>query len=300
MKPYINFLILIVVAVALFTAYGLMTFRVDEPREFVFNEPKIPADLILMDESNSNTPEGKAKALALNEAQKALSYYTIAQTKAPQQANDTIALLVDRMTNSDLPLYFLSAPNTQVGGLRNFETLRINTDSVIDPSAAKAKLNLNCTSKTPVAYIVLGTSEKDNINCDANRDITGIANDPDAFLIGGPENDQIVDAVGNRIVNGGTGDDTIRLGEGRSIIILDASWGKDTLTVDCAGAMVENSQIPKNFPIPWVHKTANFIVFGSSINPSDVEWRGTVLTHKITGDTLTVNENCFTTVPKIQ
>lgn len=299
MKPYINFLILLVVAVCLYTAYGLITFSVDEPREFVFNEPKIPAELILMDETN-NTPEGKAKALAVDEAQKALDYYTAAQAKAPQQANDTIALLVDRMTNSGLPLYFLSAPNAQAGGLRNFETLKINTDSVIDPSTAKTKPNLNCSSKTPSAYIVLGTSDKDSISCDVNRDITGIANAPDVFLIGGPENDQIVDVVGNRIVNGGTGDDVIKLGAGRSIIILDASWGKDTLTVDCTGAMVENNQIPKDFSIPWVHKTANFIVFGSSLNPSDVEWRGTVLTHKITGDTLTVNENCFTTVPKIQ
>jgi Ca2+-binding RTX toxin-like protein len=299
MKPYINFLIFLVVAVSLYTAYGLITFRVDEPREFVFNEPKIPTELILMDETN-DTPEGKTKVLAVDEAQKAIDYYTTAQAKAPQQANDTIALLVDRMTNSGLPLYFLSAPTPQAGGLRNFETLKINTDSVIDPSTAETKPNLNCSSKTPAANIVLGTSDKDNISCDANRDVTGVANDPDVFFIGGPEDDQIVDAVGNRVVNGGTGNDVIKLGAGRSIIILDASWGHDTLTVDCNGAMVEDNQITKGFPIPWVHKTTNFIVFGSSLNPSDVEWRGNVLTHKITGDTLTVNENCFTTVPKIQ
>lgn len=298
MKPYINFLILVVVAVALFTIYGLATFKTDEPRQFVFSEPKVPAEFLMMDESNNDSPESKAKTLAFNEAQTALVYYTNAQTKAPQQANDTIALLVDRMTNSDLPFYFLTA--IDANGLRKFETLKINTDSVIDPSTAKTKPNLNCSSKTPLANIVLGTSDRDNISCDVGRDLTGTMNDFDVFLIGGPENDQIIDSVGNRIVNGGTGDDVIKLGAGRSIVILDASWGKDTLTIDCTGATIEPNQIPQGFPIPWVDKTANFIVFGSSVNPNDVQWNGNILTHKITGDTLTVNQNCFTTVPKIQ
>jgi len=109
----------------------------------------------------------------------------------------------------------------------------------------------------------------------------------------------ITDAVGNRVVNGGTGNDTIKLGQGRTIIVLDASWGKDTVTVDCTGAMIAQTDIPTGFSIPWIYKTENFIVLGNSINPKDVEWNGNVLTHKVTGDTLTVNQNCFTVVPAL-
>jgi hypothetical protein len=297
MKPYINLLIFVVAAIALYTVYGMLTFQVDEPRPFVFSEPKMPADLIKMDEANS--ADAKIKTLAVEEAQKAIGYYRDEQKKAPQQANDTLALLLDRMTNSDLPLYFLSAPNPQNSSLRNFETLKINSASVIDPATSNVKPNLNCTSKTPVATMIIGTDGKDTISCDASRDVVGQGNDADYMFVGGPENDQITDGTGNRIVNGGTGDDLITLGAGRSIIVLDASWGKDTLKVDCNQASILPNQIPKGFAIPWVYKMTNFIVLGNSLNPADVEWRGNVLTHKITGDTLTVNQNCFTVVPAL-
>ncbi len=299
MKPYINFLIFVLVAIGLYTAYGMFMFQVDEPKPFVFSEPKMPVELILMDEANANTPDGKQKSLAVEEAQKALNYYRDEQKKAPQQANDTIALLVDRMTNSDLPLYFLSGVNPQNDNKRIFETLRIDSSSIIDPSAASGKLALNCAAKVPTANIIIGTSGKDAINCDTSRNTNGMSQEADMMLIGGPEDDVIVDTMGNRIVNGGTGNDTIKLAIGRSIIVLDASWGKDTLTVDCMGSSIAPSEIPTGFSIPWVYQTANFIVLGNSINPKDVEWNGNVLTHKITGDTLTVNQNCFTVVPAL-
>ena len=181
--------------------------------------------------------------------------------------------------------------------MRTFETLRMPMDSVIDPS--KSKQSLNCTSKMPVANIVFGTSGKDVIVCDAVRDVMGTGIDPDFIFIGGPENDQITDTPGNRIVNGGTGNDVLNLAAGRTIVLLDSSWGKDTLTIDCVGAFIDTSQIPTGFPIPWLSKTTNFIVLGRSINPADVYWNGNVLTHKATGDTLTVNQNCFTVVPAI-
>lgn len=299
MKPYINFLIFILAAVALYTAYGMVMFQEDEPKPFVFSEPKLPPEFLLMDEANANTADAQQKTLAVEEAQKALGYYREQQQKAPQQANDTIALLVDRMINSDLPLYFLSGPNDQNGNKRSFETLHINSASIIDPTLSTAKQALNCAAKTPTATIIIGTSGKDAIGCDLNRDIRGGATDGDFMLIGGPDDDFITDVTGNRIVNGGTGNDTIKLGAGRSIIVLDASWGKDTLTVDCTGSTIAPAEIPTGFAIPWVYKTTNFIVLGNSINPKDVEWRGNVLTHKITGDTLTVNQNCFTVVPAL-
>lgn len=295
MKPYINFLIFVLVAAGLYTAFGMVTFQEDKPTEFIFNEPKMPIELIKNDDIPENTT-------AVEAAQKALAIYREDQRVAPQQANDTIALLVDRMTNSDLPLYFLSAVNPQTQK-RTFETLKMKSASVIDPATAAAttKLSLNCTSKSPTATIIIGTSGKDQISCDAMRDTQAGSVDEDYMLIGGPEDDLISDAMtGNRVVNGGTGNDTIRLGAGRSIVVLDASWGNDTLSVDCTGSSILPNEVPAGFAIPWVYKTTNFIVLGNSINPKDIQWKGNVLTNNVTGDTLTVNENCFTVVPALQ
>lgn len=295
MKQYINLLILILVAVAIYTAYGIFTFQKDEPRQFVFNEPKLPPELIAQDDTPQKPDEVKQQKRAVADAQTALTNYTDVLAKTPQQAKDTLSVLIDRMTTSNLPLYFLGAVDPQKGNVRSFETLKISTDSVID--ASQQKQNLNCMAKMPVAKIMIGSAGKDVMSCGTSRDLVGASQDSDYIFIGGPENDQITDSTGNRIVNGGTGDDDIQLGPGRSIIVLDASWGHDTVTVDCTGSTVADQEIPKDFPIPWIYKTTNFIVLGKSIDPKDVAWDKNVLKNKATGDTLTVNENCFTVVP---
>lgn len=298
MKQYVNFLIFVIVAVVIYTAYGIMSFTKDEPTPFTFNAPVLPPELVKKDEGPEWEQEVNQQKLAVDAAQKALTGYQLAQASAPQQVSDTVSLIIDRMTSSDLPMYFLSGPNPANANLRGFQTLKIETDRSLEGGQGNA--TLNCSAKSPVSSLIIGTTGADTISCDATRDITDLSHDPDFIFIGGPDNDQITDGIGNRIVNGGTGDDVIKLGTGRTILILDASWGQDTVTVDCAAATINDAQIPKGFPIPWIYKTNNFIVLGKSIDPKDVVWEGNVLTNKATGDTLTVNQNCFTVVPAVK
>lgn len=298
MKLYINFLIFIITAVILYTAYGILNFTKDEPTPFTFSSPVLPPELVKQDEGGAKSQEVAQQKLAVDQAQRALTGYHLAQASLPQQASDTLALIVDRMTSSDLPMYFLSAPNLQTGNTRTFQLLKIDTQHTLEGGQSTGALN--CAAKPPTSSIVIGTTGKDVISCDAMRDVTGLSQDPDYIFIGGPDNDQITDGTGNRIVNGGTGDDVITLGKGRTILILDASWGHDTVTVDCSGATIGAGEIPKDFPIPWIYKTTNFIVLGKSIDPKDIVWNGNVLTDKVTGDTLTVNQNCFTVVPAMK
>jgi hypothetical protein len=295
MKPYINLLIFVILAIGLYTAYGMVTFQKDQPREFVFNEPKLPPELLFNDEDTEE--KSKASIFGLAEAQTALSYYRDIQKSIPQQADDTINLVIDRISNSDLPLYYLSLPNPAMNNMRQFHMLNINGNSSVDPT--KDKMKLDCSAKSPIANIILGTSSSDTLECNVARDITGSKLEPDIVFIGGPENDSITDTAGNRIVNGGTGDDKIQLAAGRSIIILDASWGKDIVTLDCSGTAINSNEIPAGFPIPWLHKNTNFVVLGRSIEPSDIEWVGNIISHKITGDTVTFTDSCFTVVPSV-
>jgi Ca2+-binding RTX toxin-like protein len=194
-----------------------------------------------------------------------------------------------------LPSYFLSAPDASAGGMRVFQMLSLNvTDMATDKSP------LDCKGKDAAAGVVVGSSGQDVLSCGLNRDITGKTFEKDVVFIGGPDNDKITDSVGNRIINGGTGDDSISVGAGRTLLVLDAAWGHDTVTMDCTGATVNEAEIQKGFPIPWVYKTTNFIVLGDGIDPKDVSWKDNVLTNTVTGDTLTVNQNCFTVVPSVQ
>lgn len=296
MKQYINLLILVVVGVVAFTIYGLITFQPDEAKPFVFSEPKLPPE-IQKEYDALNSAEGKQQQQAVKEVQAAISKYKAMEDALPEQARDTVAVLVDRVANSDLPPYFLTVVNPQTGA-RVFEALNIDTKNVsIFTPGQRA---LGCSNKGALSKVLIGSSEKDTLSCDQSRDITGQAADGDLVFIGGPENDTITDTSGNRIVNGGTGDDNITLGSGRSILVLEASWGHDKVTVDCTGAHVTPADIPKGFPIPWVGKTTNFIVLGNNIDPQDIVWNGNVLSNVKTNDSLTVNENCFTVVPSAQ
>lgn len=281
MKNFVTLVVLIFIGIAGYAAYSLMTFQPDEASPFVFNEPKLPPEIIAEQQADGqalNQQEEQQKNLAVAEAQMAFSYYNSALDGANQQAKATLSLVVNRIQSWDLPSYFLSAPSVDGQAARKFE-----------------KLNLN-TAGTDCSGIYLGSMAKDALTCAKDRAIDGSTPSTDIVFIGGPDNDTIADAAGNRIVNAGTGDDTITLGRGRSIIVLEPAWGHDTLTVDCRNANVKDTEIPRGFSIPWTYKTANFIVLGDGLDAKDITWNNNVLTSSA-GDTLTVNENCFTVVP---
>lgn len=302
MKQFVTLLAAILIAIALYTVYGLLTFQPDEPKPFVFSDPVLPPEIIAeqkeVEASTLNAAEEQQKQMALGEAQKAFDLYKSYEETASQQVKDTLTAINTVMASWLMPAYFLSAPNPLAGGQRNFEKLKIEVSNSV--SLDTTQKTLNCAAKTPAASIVIGSTGPDILGCDVARDITGQKGDADVILIGGPDNDTINDAVGNRIVNGGTGDDTITLAAGRSIVVLDAAWGHDTLTIDCTGANIAPNEVPRGFPIPWLSKTSNFIVLGDGVEPKDVVWKANVLTNVASGDTLTVNENCLTVVPSAQ
>lgn len=299
MKQFLTLLVIIIAAISLYTIYGLLSFQADEQKPFVFNDPVLPAE-IQEEERSAAVPSLSAgeelqKDRAVEAAQKAFETYRIYRESAPAQVKDTIATITNMIEAWSLPAYFPSTTNDQVGGLRVLQRLFLDVTNVVSD-----KETLDCSSKTPPASVVIGDSGKDSLSCRTERDTSGKSQDKDIVFIGGPGDDRISDVTGSRIVNGGTGDDTITLGKGRSLIVLDAAWGHDTLTIDCTGANVSASEIQKGFAIPWVHKTTNFIILGDGIDPKDVSWKENVLTNMVTGDTLTVNQNCFTIVPTIQ
>ncbi len=301
MKNFISLLVMIFAGVVLYTAYQFLTFQPDKADPFVFSEPTLPPEIVEEQKqaaaADLSADEEKQKEAVMAKAQEAFDEYRKVIDGAPKEVKGTLSLLNNRMTAWDLPSYFLSAMPTDGSGVRRFEKLNLIPSNMLVIDASQR--SLDCSGKTPEATVLVGSGEKDALSCTKIRDIAGKGGDADNVFIGGPDNDTINDATGNRIVNGGTGDDTVVLGAGRSIVILDAAWGHDTVKVDCAGATVQDSEVPQGVSIPWGYKTTNFIVLGDGIDAKDVSWKGNVLT-STSGDTLTVNENCFTVVPFAQ
>lgn len=305
MQKAITILVLIVVASVAYTLFGLATFEVDRPRPFVFNEPKPPegekpnqaADALTGDEKPLSPEEQQQKAKALSQAEETLALYKGYSKDVPSQAATTLAILSQMVVEGELPTQFLNVQASK-GSLRVFERLKLSpkNSQIADGAKTGSTGRLSCLDKTPPAQVLVGNDEDNELKCDFLGVDPAMRPVEDRLFLGGPGNDRIQDTVGNRLVNGGSGDDQIDVGFGRTLVFLETGWGKDTLTVDCAGAQVSPGEIPSGSPFPWTYKYTNFIILGPGIKASDVSWKGLVLTNSSTGDTLTVNENCFNVV----
>ncbi|MFA7277204.1 MAG: hypothetical protein WC043_10435 [Pseudobdellovibrionaceae bacterium] len=295
MKQSIMLLALVIAGVLAYTLYGMFTFVPDEATNFTFSEPVLPPEIAKQyaeEKTGSlSASEEKMKTAALASSQKALEIYQSYQDNAPKQAADSIAVLNKYIVEWAFPAYVLSY-TLNGAGQRGFEMLQINPGNF--SKVENERYTLSCTAKTPPSDVMIGTDSADTLECA----IQGAATTQDRMILGGPGNDKITDALGKRIINGGSGDDIIAVGEGRTIILLENGWGKDQVSLDCNGAKVETSQIPE-FEIPWSLPYANFIVLSPQIDLTSLEWQGNMLINKATGDSLTVSENCFNLIPPL-
>lgn len=292
MRNAIALLIVIVVALVAYTGYGLFTFEPQRAAPFVFADPVLPPELLAEQQRAAAdaivmTPEQQAQTnAAIAQVSQAVTLYRSYEQGANAQAASTFAFLNTAVLNGQLPAYLLSQ-GFDINRKRSFELITLDPKNV--QSIASPDQKLSCERPGGGAFdILIGDGRNNTLECSAEA-----AGVHDRVFLGGPGNDTITSTTGNRIISAGTGDDTITVGPGRTIILLDDSWGKDTLTVSCTDAAVMKEEIPANFPVPWVHQYTNFIVLSPRMRLTDVAWSGTVLMNKVTGDTLSVSENCF-------
>lgn len=299
MKPTIKLIALLLILVAGYALYSLVTFQADQEYEFTFKEPTLPPDIqAALDAENQSdkglTPEQIAQRnQALSMVQRAIDQYQTLEQSLTPQASPTMAILNGYFLSGQLPAYFLGMSDS-TKGTRQYGPLAVSSMTTI--VADSSRKNISCTSDSTGSETLIGNEFDNGIECDYLNKAAGPG---DRLLLGGPGNDKISDTYGNRIINGGTGNDTIAAGLGRTILVLEDGWGQDTLNIDCGDAAVTPVQVPSEFPTPWLYKFNNFIVLSPRIDPNDVEWVGNVLKTKSGTDTLTVSQSCFTLIPAV-
>ncbi len=283
----------ILLSAALYTAYGVMTFEPQKPAPLVFKEPT-PETLAQLGYYAKNekvspeltTSQQEQTSSAVAKIADAMKTYQDNAARATPRLANTLTIINGAIGSGKLPAYFLNVADAQNPD-RRFETLNYDPTSVLEVKSPQTAVT--CTAAPKVTSVLIGDDGANTLGCDT-------PGPGDQIFLGGPGNDTITDTAGNRIINAGSGNDTITAGPGRTILVLEDGWGQDTATVDCSGADIQANEIPANFPIPWVSKFTNFIVLSPRIEPSTVQWDGLVLKNTVTGDTLTVNENCFSVV----
>lgn len=292
MRQSITLLVIILIGLVLYTVYGLVTYEPQRAAPFVFAEPQLPPELVEMQkaEAADATPLTAAQqqqaSAAVAQISQAINLYQTYEKDAKPQALNTFESINTAVLNGKLPAYLLSQ-SLDPQQLRSFELITLDPKKNV--SIQGTDVSVNCQKDAALYDIVTGDNGDNRLECNAPASVVAL----DRVFLGGPGNDTIVSAFGNRIIDAGTGDDNITAGPGRTIILLDDAWGKDTLTVDCAQTTIQKDEIPANFPVPWTNEYTNFIVLSPSLNRADISWNGLVLTNKSTGDTLSVNQNCF-------
>ena len=297
MKPTIKLIALLLVLVAGYALYSLMTFQPDQEYEFTFKEPTLPPEIQAGIDAENQADKGLTEQQitkrnqALTMVQQAIDQYPALETSLPQQASSTMSVLNGYFLSGQLPAYLLGMSDS-ANGVRKFGPLAISAAGAI--IADSTRKNIGCSTEMSGSETLIGNEFDNALECDYLNKAVGAG---DRLLLGGPGNDKITDTYGNRIINGGTGNDTITVGPGRTILVLEDGWGQDTLNIDCSDSAVTPVQVPPEFPTPWLYKFNNFIVLSPRIDPNEVQWVGNVLKTKNGSDTLTVNQSCFTLVP---
>lgn len=295
MRPILLIVLAIFVIAAAYTAYGVIMFEPQKPAPLVFNEPD-PATLKTLFAESDKAPvvpltpaQEKQTELAVQEISGAMVTYKKNIEDASTRLKATLTLLHGLIGSGQLPAFYPNVTETP-GTPRRFE--KLNFEPKAETTVTEFKKEIACENKDGAPFqVLIGDDSANTLTCDLTA-----ASPVDRIFLGGPGNDIIADGVGNRVINAGSGDDTIELGRGRTILILEDGWGQDTVKADCTGAEIAEGEIPSGSAIPWTSKFTNFIALSPRIQPGAVKWEGNVLKNTVTGDTLTVETNCFTLI----
>lgn len=188
-----------------------------------------------------------------------------------------------KLLPSSMPI---SRPGSRSGGVASWYALADyrNAYSTRVPSGRTE----DACGRDQRLLIIEGTPETNIVKCAWGSQL---------YFMGGGDDD-VQDSWGDDVIYGGPGDDIIDAGWGNDLLFFNYGWGQDTVTKTCH----DSSYIPQDsvgstkvhWDRTWPYK--NFIVFGKDVRSDDIVSVNDKLVHKETGDSITIDGNCFNVV----
>ena len=295
MRMLTPLIVLILLAGAIYTAFGIYSFKPKQldPPQFDVETPE--------SEDVQRTIEGKKRKLELPnqlEARKermlarikpALKKYKNFIDNTPSPASGALKVLYKLMRDLQLPILYPDRANTDQKGVLNFTELalnNVNVGHVIDKDSDIIECNV---SPENIHNVMIGSGAQNTLSCGVKPSVPGDVR----IYIAGPDDDKIEDKGGHTIINAGSGKDTIVTGRGSTIVYVEPGWGSNTLKTSCEGAKLDPDRFPAQMPAPWQYKYAHFIVFAPGIAADDIAYKDGVIRHRDTDDKIMINGNCY-------
>ncbi len=223
----------------------------------------------------------------------AIELYSTELSNTPSQVRSLSLSILNAIKQGSLPiLYPLSnhEPSTQsISYWHEYTTINSVSREVsqVPETADDDKISLaECNSGNE--GFLLGDTGKNKLSCTKDTG-TNVR-----FFLGGPGSD-IIEAKGNAIINGGSGNDAIIAGSEFTMIFVEPNFGTDTVDVDCIKSKADIRDKNKNV-IPWKYAFTHFIVFDSRVSKDNIVISDNSLEDTITGDKIVLRENCFNVV----
>ncbi len=323
MRLMVFLMVAILIAGVVFTAYRVMTYNPPHVSKYLASLQKEVDDVDINGDVDKAMEAKKERIVS--KIKRAIGVYKRFEEEAPQQAKQTIQLIIGMVQEGKLPSYFIRVPHPGevIDKTRKFDMLDFSPENYLEVNAKNEPLNCeDIVGKAPTdlsrykletqsdglrkyvcveepcpryeyADIMIGNALDNKIYCEPKmKEYSG-----DQLYILGPGDDIMDDKYGNKIVNGGTGNDDLRLGGGRKILVFEEGWGNDKIYADCINSKVDRrSVLSVEAPVFWKYKYTNFIIFGPTVNPEDMEWETKQkLVNKRTGDSITFknDSSCF-------
>jgi hypothetical protein len=172
--------------------------------------------------------------------------------------------------------------------VQSFQNSRQLTFSGIVNEKLKCSNAIANRQRMPNALVVKGDKHDNTIKCSRGNQL---------YMMG-DGNDVVDDAWDDDIIYGGPGNDYLDSGWGNDIFYFGYGWGEDTIEKTCHDSLFDRRNTHSSEKYYWAKDWhySNFIVFGPKIKTSDIIKVKNKLIHKITGDSITLKNDCFNLV----
>ena len=293
MRAFALLTILIMLGGAGYIGFSVISFEPEELPRYNLSSTSNDSDILDSNEQGALNVQAQHKRdLIVNTMTDGILKYDQGWIELPAQATTISSTIVASIKRGLLPIYY---PVSNFQGMaikaqQNYLTIELMSQDIAQvPDGAEegALSTAQCASEKD--GFILGDTGANILDCDKRTYART------RFYLSGPGNDQ-VNVRGNAIIDAGTGNDKITAGPEFTMIYVAPNFGSDIIKMDCSQSHLNLMDQTTLDIVPWSHEYVHFVVFDSRISKEDVIISDNVIKHKITGDRMTFNKNCFNVV----
>ncbi|MGB1077141.1 MAG: hypothetical protein ACPG05_02455 [Bdellovibrionales bacterium] len=289
MRSFILLTVLILLGGFGYIGFSVLTYEAETPIRYDLTPPSAEDEIAEKKALELSPEDQKRKDEIMSFLKTALDAYNTEWSAFPVQVSDVSLALLSAIQSNDLPTFYPISSHSNTPSVAEYRTI-MPVSAMIQqvPENMDEGVVSIAQCETGSEGFILGDTGRNTLSCKKPT------REKFRLYFSGPGDDTI-NVRGNALINSGSGNDVIEVGPEFTMIYVEPNFGMDSIKMDCtkANEVASNS----NPAIPdWKYDFKHFLIFDSRIAKDDVSVSGTAIRHDVTGDQITLNENCLNIV----